>query len=175
MPVFLLDFFLHPGSMRLEHQQKEISWISTPRRHTHRGRSATSTLIASPSTGSNALRWRACQSFKFRSFTAQKKVCALVGIDAKRKGKTYNARWQVSQVLWWKRHAYPRSGRRYEALLELVFDALATNRNFLRALRCTGNQRLTHKIGSDDPTRSILTEREFVAQLYRLRRALRRR
>lgn len=115
----------------------------------------------------------ALQAFKFDDPVEQKRVCTLIGRDAKRAGATRNEIWQASQTLWWKDQSFDRHGEPYQALLDRLFDALAKNPSFREALLATGDEVLTHSIGSKDPTATVLTEEEFCSRLMRLRELIR--
>lgn len=109
------------------------------------------------------------QSFKFDKVHIQVEVCKLVGKAAKFRGKKRNKAWKSRQTLWWKGKAIDRHGKEYQDLLTRAYDALATNESFLKALLATDKAVLTHKIGHNKESETVLTEREFVSQLTRLR------
>lgn len=112
------------------------------------------------------------QALKFKTPEIQRKVCKLSGFKAKKKGKTRNWFWQAHQILWWSGCEYQRSGPEYQRLLDKAFDALFLSRNFRRALKRTGRQVLTHKVGHGDARKTVLTEEEFRSRLYILRKRL---
>lgn len=112
------------------------------------------------------------QSLKFEDVVDQLEACELVGGKAKRFGTTRNEAWKSAQSLWWRGDRFDRHGSTYQELLDRAFDALATNVNFLTALRATGDATLVHSIGCPDPTLTILTEREFCDRLMKLRARL---
>ncbi|QGZ13929.1 hypothetical protein PP939_gp049 [Rhizobium phage RL38J1] len=109
------------------------------------------------------------QSFKFDKEHIQVEVCKLVGYAAKRRGRPRNRQWQKLQCLWWAGEQISRSSTTYQELLTEAFDSLARNSSFCRALLATGNSTLTHTIGNSDISKTVLTEREFCRQLYRVR------
>ncbi len=110
------------------------------------------------------------QSFKFEDPAEQERVCLLSGFDAKNKGLERNEIWQKSQTLWWKGQAFDRHSTKYQLLLDEAFLALATNPDFLEALRATGEEELTHSVGVADPSQTVLTEEEFCSRLLWLRK-----
>ena len=111
------------------------------------------------------------QAFKFKEPSIQREVCRLVGAAAKRRGSQRN--WQRKQALYWGGLEYKRSSSDYQRLLDRAFSALATNQDFRRALYATEDAVLTHSIGKHNPAETVLTRREFCAQLTRLRAEMR--
>lgn len=109
------------------------------------------------------------QSFKFDKTHIQEEVCKLVGFGAKKRGQDRNQHWQQRQTLWWKGVAYDRHGDEYQELLDRAYAALATNPGFMRALRATDGMTLTHTMGSRDPRKTVLTQREFCSRLEDIR------
>lgn len=110
------------------------------------------------------------QSFKFSNPDIQKEVCKLVGKQAKFRGK--KKKWWRNQILYWQGQEFARSGEEYQHLLDRAFEALASNASFRRALLATGNATLTHSIGKNKQTETVLTRQEFCSRLMRLRDAL---
>ena len=112
------------------------------------------------------------QSFKFDKTHIQVEVCKLVGLAAKRRGQKRNNHWRERQELYWGDFAYDRHGIGYQKLLDRAFDALANNDGFKRALMATRGMTLTHTIGSNDPSLTVLTRREFCGRLEKIRERL---
>lgn len=110
------------------------------------------------------------QSLKFKNPDMQKEVCKLVGKAAKFKGK--KKKWWREQKLYWRGQTLDRHGSEYQGLLDKAFDALAQNSGFQRALLATNNANLTHNIGKNDASRTVLTTREFISRLNRIRNEL---
>lgn len=108
------------------------------------------------------------QAFKAPIRAIQREICVLVGKNAKRRGQEWNA-WKETQTLYWDGVACPRESSEYQQLLDRAFDALFTNKNFRNALAATGDEPLTYSIGNPDPKQTILTEKELVTRLTRLR------
>lgn len=109
------------------------------------------------------------QSFKFDKLHIQVEVCKLVGLGAKFRGKKRNKAWKQSQTLYWYGVAYKRDSDEYQELLTRAYDALFTNEGFRAALKASGKAVLTHSIGHNKESETVLTEREFIKQLNRLR------
>lgn len=110
------------------------------------------------------------QSLKYNNIDMQKHVCTLVGKQAKFKGKRKN--WYRKQVLYWQGKEYKRDSKEYQGLLDKAYNALAENTKFQKALLATGNAKLTHKIGKNKISETVLTEQEFVSRLTRIRSEL---
>lgn len=110
------------------------------------------------------------QSLKFKSPEMQIEVCKLIGKAAKFKGK--KKKWWKDQTLYWQGESIKRDSEEYQELLKRAYDALFENEGFRRALEATKGATLTHSIGNNDIHRTVLTEREFISQLNRLRKKL---
>lgn len=112
------------------------------------------------------------QSLKFSNPDMQVEVCKLVGKAAKFKGK--HKKWYRNQVLYWRNTKYTRDSKEYQDLLDRAYYELAKDDSFRKALLATGNANLTHSIGKNKITETVLTEREFVSRLTRLRDEIRK-
>lgn len=110
------------------------------------------------------------QSLKFQDPEMQKHVCTLVGRKAKFKGK--RKKWFKTQTLYWQGEEIPRDSDRYQELLDQAFEALSQNEGFRRALLATQNATLTHSIGKNKKSETILTKNEFASRLTKLRKRL---
>jgi len=113
------------------------------------------------------------QSLKFEDPEVQEKVCKLVGVKAKYRGK--RKKWWLTQTLWWRGKKYDRHGKRYQKLLDRAYLALSKNKDFRKALLATGDATLIHSIGKTDPYRTILTEQEFCSRLEKIRELISKR
>lgn len=108
------------------------------------------------------------QGLKFKNPEMQKHVFTLVGKKAKYKGKRKN--WYTTQTLWFQGEAIKRNSTRYQKLLlEAYYCMFSTNSKAKKALLATGNAVLKHSIGKKDPTKTVLTEREFTKILTGIR------
>lgn len=107
------------------------------------------------------------QSLKFKNPEMQKYVCTLVGKAAKFKGK--DKKWWKEQKLYWQGVEYERESEEYQKLLNRAYNALYQNEGFRRALEASKPAVLTHSIGKNDETRTVLTQTEFCSRLMKLR------
>lgn len=107
------------------------------------------------------------QGLKFSNPDMQAHVCTLVGKAAKFKGK--KKKWWRDQTLYWKGIPVHRESEGYQNLLTAAYNAIMLNAGFRRALAATGKATLTHSMGKNKVNETVLTEREFVGQLNRLR------
>ena len=110
------------------------------------------------------------QSLKFENPEMQKEVCKLVGKQAKFKGK--KKKWWRTQTLFWKGKAIKRDSEEYQELLTKAYDCLYVNEGFKKALSAAKGCSLTHSMGKNKISETVLTEREFIRQLNRLRSKL---
>ena len=107
------------------------------------------------------------QSLKFESEEMQKYVCTLVGFAAKKKGKNKN--WRDKQTLYWKGVPIKRDSDKYQILLNKAYNALYENGKFQSALKATNGATLTHSIGKNKKSETVLTTQEFCSRLTYLR------
>lgn len=109
------------------------------------------------------------QGLKFKSPEMQREVFKLVGFAAKKKGAPKN--WQQSQTLWFQGNPIPRRSDAYQAILDEAYDAMyEQNAAFRKALEDTHDATLTHSIGRTNESETVLTIREFISRLNKLRR-----
>ena len=107
------------------------------------------------------------QSLKFKSPDMQRHVCTLVGKAAKFKGK--DKKWWRDQTLYWQGVEYKRDSEEYQILLNRAYNALYQNEGFKRALEASKPAILTHSIGKNDESKTVLTQSEFCGRLMKLR------
>jgi len=112
------------------------------------------------------------QSLKFQNPDMQVEVCKMVGLQAKFKGK--KKKWWVTQTLFWQGVEINRHSIEYQTLLDRAFDALSKNTSFRSALLASGDSSLTHSIGKNDPSHTVLTQKEFCMRLTRIRERLKK-
>ena len=109
------------------------------------------------------------QGFKFEKVHIQETVLLLTGFAAKKRGSGKNKHWQERQILWWDGVAYPRRSKEYQMLLDFAYEALYTNEKFKKDFHATNMALLTHSIGHNKQSLTVLTENEFCSRLHRLR------
>ena len=107
------------------------------------------------------------QSLKFKNPEMQRFVCTLVGKVAKFKGK--DKKWWKEQKLYWQGIEYERDSDEYQLLLNRAYNALYKNDGFKRALEASKPAMLTHSMGKNDTSRTVLTQSEFCGRLMKLR------
>lgn len=109
------------------------------------------------------------QSLKFSDPEQAEKVQGMTPKIAK---KTGGSDWQADQTLYWKGEPMLRDSQEYQDFLTEAFDALFTNGQFRMALESSKGHWLVHRIGEDDPTKTVLTSGEFLGHLERLQKSL---
>lgn len=110
------------------------------------------------------------QSLKFQDIEMQKYVCTLVGKKAKFKGK--KKKWFKNQTLYWMGVELKRDSKEYQDLLDRAFEGLSKNASFQKALLATKKATLTHSIGSNKISETVLTRTEFTSRLTKIRSRL---
>lgn len=107
------------------------------------------------------------QSLKFKDKDEQRRICSLSGKEAKEMSTTD---WQASQIVWWQGVAIGRQADELRGLVCRAYRALyEQNMRFRNALTATTGKRLYHSHGGHDPHKTILTEKEFIQILTKLR------
>ncbi len=110
------------------------------------------------------------QSLKYPCRKKQREICALVGKTAKKAGKGKYL-WKLTRTAYWKGEKYDRLSPEYRALVLRAYRAMyAQNEEFRAALAASRGYKLTHTIGTKNPKKTILTEREFICCLYKCRK-----
>lgn len=111
------------------------------------------------------------QSLKFKSSKKQRKICSLIGLDAKNKGK-FKLLWKLTGNIYWQGEKIKRCSLEFQELIKRAYDAMLKNEGFKKALIDSKEFELSHKIGKQDPRKTILTEKEFLSILNSLRNNL---
>lgn len=110
------------------------------------------------------------QALKFDKAHIQVEVCKLVGKAAKFRGRARNQAWQRVQTLWWQGTAMARNSKEYQAFLDRAYQAmLEQSDSFRKALLASGDAVITHSIGKNKESETVLTERELCSRLMKLR------
>lgn len=110
------------------------------------------------------------QSLKYENGKDASRLLLLDGPNAKKAGAGKN--WQRDQTLYWKGRPYKRWSLEYQLLVGNAYDCLFANEDYRRALLTSGDARLEHSIGRDDPSETVLTRSEFIVQTCRQRSRL---
>ena len=111
------------------------------------------------------------QSLKTPDINKQQEICLLVGYKAKKAGnKLKKKNIFDGEHLYWQGKTLLRNSNEYQEMLKKIFAKKYTEDiKFRNALNKTGNYSLTHSIGKNDPSQTILTENEFITLLTSLR------
>ena len=108
------------------------------------------------------------QSLKFKDENMQREVCKLIGKKAKFKGKP--KKWYRTQTLYWKGVEMKRDSFEYQWLLDKAFQNMyEQSESFRRALIASGSSTLTHSMGKNKKSETVLTTSEFCGRLMELR------
>ena len=108
------------------------------------------------------------QSLKFKESLIQNEICKLIGLKAKFRGKP--KKWYRTQTLYWKGAEYKRDSKDYQLLLDRAFEAMYNqSESFRNALKATGKATLTHSMGKNKQSETVLTTSEFCRRLLQLR------
>ncbi|MBQ8404187.1 MAG: hypothetical protein IJX55_07170 [Clostridia bacterium] len=109
------------------------------------------------------------QSLKYVCPKKQREVCALSGKTAKEAGGN-KILWKLMHEAFWQGKRYKRLAPEYRALVLRAYRAMyAQNAEFREALVSSRGKKLCHSIGNPNPKKTILTEREFICCLYKVR------
>ena len=111
------------------------------------------------------------QSLKYRSDKKQKTVCTLTDFDAKRAGER-KFWWKVTGFIHWQGRRIKRDSKEFDELIARAYEQLFCNAEFRQALEEAGDCELKHTMGKHDKKKTILTEKEFIDNLNRLRNKL---
>lgn len=108
------------------------------------------------------------QSIKIMDANEQAAFWQRPGMWCKKMGRKLP--WQGTRLLWWKGVPMDRDGVEYQDFLDRLYAAcFASNEAFRNALVATGDEELTHSIGTVDQEFTILTQKEFLDRLCTLR------
>ncbi len=108
------------------------------------------------------------QSLKFKNKEKQRKICALVGIEAKNAGRK-KWLWKITGNVYWQGKRIKRDGKDFKNLLVKGYRELLKNPTFYKALEDSYGCTYTHSIGKNDARKTILTEKEFIWLLNQMR------
>lgn len=109
------------------------------------------------------------QSLKYPCPKKQREICRLTGKTAKEAGDG-KILWKLLHEAFWQGKRYDRLSPEFRELIFRAYSAMyAQNAPLREALEASRGARLCHSIGEPNPKKTILTEREFICMLYRLR------
>ena len=110
------------------------------------------------------------QALKYVCPKKQREICKLTGKVAKEAGDG-KILWQLMHEAFWQGKRYDRLSPEFRELIFRAYSAMyEQNEPFRQALAASRGNRLCHSIGEANPKKTILTEREFLCMLYRLRK-----
>lgn len=116
------------------------------------------------------------QALKHRDIDLQKQYCVLNGAKAHYVGNHSKGcrEWLKTQTLWWQGKEYKRDSEEYINLIKRAYKArFDASPEFRKALQDSLGYTLTHNNGYDDPTKTLLTVKEFLDCMESLRGLLR--
>lgn len=89
-------------------------------------------------------------------------------MKAKYKGKP--KKWWQTQTLFWRGKEIKRDSKEYQELLDKAYNCMyRDSESFRNALKASGNSTLTHSMGKNDKSKTVLTNTEFCGRLMKLR------
>ncbi len=107
------------------------------------------------------------QSLKYKDIAEQQRICAMTGKEAK---NMTTSDWQTDQIVWWKGKKIDRQSNDFIILVRKAYKSMyEQNEVFRNALLTSNGKTLYHCRGEQDPTKTILTEKEFCGILTELR------
>ncbi len=109
------------------------------------------------------------RSLTIQDTRVQREVCKLSGINAYRIKKALPD-WRGDQTLFWGENSFKRETSEYFDCISAAYTKLFEKNGLFRYfLLSTGDNILIHSRGKSNPKDTILTDNEFIFQLYRLR------
>lgn len=109
-------------------------------------------------------------SLRTQTMTEKQKIYSTHGMNSWYMGHKFS--WYEKQEVYYKDKVISRHSQEYEDLITAAFNALFTNDDFKQALRESGDCTLTHTIGKTAKDKTLLTRKEFIGHLNRLRNKL---
>lgn len=109
------------------------------------------------------------QSLKIPYRNIKEQVFSLYGYDAWSIGQKYD--WTINQKLYWIYEPIDRHSIIYKELITRAYDELYDqNEEYQKAIFDSLKYKIDHTIGHSDPNKTIMTKKEFLYQLNRLRK-----
>lgn len=112
-------------------------------------------------------------SLRTPSLTEKQKLYSTSGMNSWYMGHNFN--WYEKQEVYYKDIVINRHTKEYDDMITAAFDALYTNEDFKQALKESGDCKLTHTIGKTAKHKTLLSQKEFIGHLNRLRDKLKER
>ena len=109
-------------------------------------------------------------SLRTSDLQEKQKLYSTFGMDSWYKGHRFS--WYEKQEVYYKDKAINRHSPEYDNLITAAFDALFANEDFKQALKESADMKLTHSIGKTVKDKTLLTRKEFIGHLTRLRNKL---
>ena len=100
----------------------------------------------------------------------KQKIYSTHGMESWYMGHKFS--WYEKQEIYYQDRAISRHSQEYDDLITSAFDALFANEDFKQALMETGDCKLIHTIGKTAKNKTLLTRKEFIGHLNRLRNKL---
>jgi len=107
------------------------------------------------------------QSLRTNNIIEKQKLWKMYGYPAWKYAQQFD--WTIEQKLYWNDKEYDRHSNEYTELIKYSYDCLFENIDFKNSLKESIGDNLDHSIGSTNPYKTILTKKEFLDNLNRLR------
>lgn len=112
------------------------------------------------------------QSLKCKNIDNKKTLWGMHGYKCWKYGQSFN-QWKDDQLVYWNGQKIDRQSDEYTKLIERAFDCLFQNQDFKENLRLSLKDEVDHSKGKTDKKDSLLTKKEYIDNLNRLRDKLR--
>jgi len=106
-------------------------------------------------------------SLRTPSLTEKQKLYSTFGMESWYIGHKFS--WYEKQEVYYQNRAISRHSKEFDDLIATAYDALFLNEEFKQALKESGDCKLTHTIGKTAKDKTLLTRKEFIEHLNRLR------
>jgi predicted NAD-dependent protein-ADP-ribosyltransferase YbiA (DUF1768 family) len=110
------------------------------------------------------------QALKFPNLEMQKHTCSLVGIAAKKAGKSAAERIRLRRKVWWHGKEFEfRSPEHFELIERALRAKFTQSDRAKRTLLATRDATLTHEVGQSANALTSLPATVFIRILYKIR------
>lgn len=110
------------------------------------------------------------QSLRTPDIIIKKKIWNKSGFIAWKLGQKID--WETEQKVYWVTTPINRNSEEFNILITKAYDSLFINEDFKQALKESLSYKLDHTIGQSNKKTTLLTKKEFLDQLNRLRNKL---